>query len=112
MTDRPKPRASVIEIIGTGHQYTEDGGGRILLPKEICINGVSVYTAKGSFVKISDVHLGEDLVTVNVTLVARRIVIAADSDLEPSGPSGTSITQAAIAASDAKPYSYRGEETP
>lgn len=79
--EQPKPRASVIEIIGTGHEYTEDGGGSILLPKEVRINGVSVYTAKGSAVRISDIHVGEELVTVNLTLVARRVVIAADSDL-------------------------------
>lgn len=79
--EQPKPRASVIEIVGTGHQYTEDGGGSILLPQEVWINGVSVYTAKGSPVRISDIHVGEELVTVNLTLVARRIVIAADSDL-------------------------------
>lgn len=108
-----KPRASVIEIIATGRQPAEDGAGSIIVPREVRINGVSVFTAdRENRIKVSDITLGSDMVEVTLTLVARRLVIAADSDLEPSGPSGTPIVQAAIAASGTKPYSYRGEEAP
>jgi len=74
-----KPRASVIELIAPGYKPTEDGGGSIIVPRHLRINGVSVLTA-GPIV-ISEVQLGENLVTVNISLVVRRLVIAADSDL-------------------------------
>jgi hypothetical protein len=81
-----KPRASVVEIIANGSQPTEDGGGSIVVPREVRINGVSVYTPKGTVVKIDDFALGESLVTVNLTLVVRRLVIGADGDLAEEQP--------------------------
>ena len=81
-TPRAKPRASVIEIIAKGQQPTEDGAGSIIVPREVRINGVSVFTPRGTVVKIDDFPLGESLVTVNLSLVVRRLVIAADGDLE------------------------------
>lgn len=79
---REKPRASVIEIIAPAYQPTEDGAGSIIVPRELRINGQPVYTPAGSRIQISDFGLGDELVTVTLTLVARRIVIAADGDLE------------------------------
>jgi hypothetical protein len=106
-----KPRASVIEIIATGKAPAEDGAGSIIVPREVRINGVSVFTAdRENRIKVSDITLGANMVEVTLTLVARRLVIAAESDLEASEKSGTQITQAAVAATGAKPYSYRGEQ--
>jgi hypothetical protein len=81
-----KPRASVVEIVASDSQPTEDGGGSIVVPREVRINGVSVYTPKGTVVKIEDFALGESLVTVNLTLVVRRLVIGADGDLTEEQP--------------------------
>jgi hypothetical protein len=79
-----KPRASVIELVATGHQPAEEGAGSIVVPNEVRINGVSVYTPKGTVVKINDFGLGDSLVTVNLTLVVQRLVIAAEGDLDES----------------------------
>ncbi|MGW5175922.1 hypothetical protein ACWERY_16360 [Streptomyces sp. NPDC004082] len=77
-----KPRASVIEIIAKDQHPTEDGAGSIIIPREVRINGVSVFTAdRDNEIKIGDIHLGSDMATVTLTLVARRLVIAADGDL-------------------------------
>ncbi len=84
MTD--KPRASVVEIIASGSQPTEDGAGSLVVPREVRINGVSVYTPRGTVVKIDGFALGESLVTVNLTLVVRRLVIGADGDLTEEQP--------------------------
>jgi len=40
-----KPRASVIEIIAKDCTPTEDGAGSIIVPREVRINGVPVFTA-------------------------------------------------------------------
>ncbi|MEV6014764.1 hypothetical protein [Streptomyces sp. NPDC051997] len=78
----PKPRASVIEIIAKDQQPTEDGAGSIIVPREVRINGIPVFTADGdNRIKVGDIQLGSNMVTVTLTLVARRLVIAADSDL-------------------------------
>ncbi|MFI8351346.1 hypothetical protein [Streptomyces sp. NPDC085596] len=79
-TTRQKPRASVIELIATDHQRSEDGAGSIVLPREVRINGVSVYTAKGCPIRISEIT-SDNLVTVNLTLIVGRLTVAADSDL-------------------------------
>lgn len=86
--DPTRPRASVIEIIAKDYRPTEDGPGSIIIPREVRINGVSVYTANGNNdgIKISDIRLGDNLVTVNLTLIARRLTIAADGDLNEETP--------------------------
>ncbi|GGW98572.1 hypothetical protein [Streptomyces chartreusis] len=82
-----RPRASVIEIIAKGQQPTEDGAGSIIVPREVRINGVSVYTAdRDNRIKVNDISLGDDMVTVTLTLVARKLVIAADGDLNEEQP--------------------------
>lgn len=81
-----KPRASVIEIVASSYQPTDDGAGSVIVPREVRINGVSVYTPIGTVVKIDDFQLGESLVTVNLSLVVRRLVIAADADMPEETP--------------------------
>lgn len=84
---RTKPRASVIEIIAKDFTPDEDGPGSVIIPREVRINGVSVYTAdRNNGIKVSDIRLGDDMVTVSLTLVARRLVIAADGDLGEDTP--------------------------
>lgn len=113
-TAQPKPRASVVEIIATGAQPTEDGAGSIILPREVRINGVSVFTPRGTVVKIDDFQLGESLVTVHLSLVVRRLVIAADGDLNDEPQAGVPFMQAAKQHLG-RPYDYNGpapEEQP
>jgi hypothetical protein len=75
-----KPHASVVELIAPGTRPEEDGGGSIVVPREVHINGVSVLTAGD--IRVNPVRPNSDLVTVNVTLVVRRLVIAADGDTD------------------------------
>lgn len=82
---KEKPRASVIEIVAPDYQPTEDGAGSIVVPRELRINGQPVYTPRGSRIQINDFDLGDELVTVTLTLVARRIVIGADGDGDLEG---------------------------
>lgn len=106
---REKPRASVIEIIAPDFRPTDDGAGSIVVPKEVRINGVSVYTAGDGVVRISEVDLGDNLVTVNLTLVVRRLTIAADGDFQQAEPNkGIPITRAAQAHLGGCSYDYRG----
>lgn len=83
-----RPRASVIEIIARDYKPTEDGPGSMIVPREVRINGVSVYTANrdDGGVKIGGIRLGDNLVTVTLTLIARKLVIAADGDLDEETP--------------------------
>lgn len=110
-TDLPvqseRPRASTVEIIAKNYQPTEDGGGSLIVPNEIRINGVSVYTPRGTVVKIGDVQLGDNLVSVNITLAVRRLVIAADGDLDRDQQPGVPLAQAAKHHLG-QPYSYDG----
>ena len=101
-----KPRASVVEIIASGRKPTEDGGGSIVVPNEVRINGVSVFTT-GNGVKISEFTLGDETVSVNLTLVVRKLTIAAASDLENSEPIGTPIAQAVLRQFP-PPYRWNG----
>ena len=111
---RRKPRASVVEIIASGYQPTEDGAGSIVVPREVRINGVSVYTPRGTVVKIDDFQLGESLVTVKLSLVVRRLVIAADGDRGGEAQTGVPLMQA-VKPHLGRPYDYNGttaEESP
>lgn len=79
--NRERPRASVIEIVASGHKPTEDGGGSLVVPNEVRINGVSVFTT-GNGVKVNEFTLGDDTISVSLTLVVRKLTIAAASDLD------------------------------
>ena len=53
---KPTPRASVIEIIAKNFTPDADGPGSIIIPREVRINGVSVYTAdRSNGIKVSDI---------------------------------------------------------
>ena len=85
--DRDRPRASVIEIIATGRAPAEDGARSIIVPREVRINGVSVFTAdRDNRIKVSDISLGDNMVEVTLTLVARRLVIAHEDELDGGTP--------------------------
>jgi hypothetical protein len=106
-----KPRASVIEIIATGKAPAEDGAGSIIVPREVRINGVSVFTAdRENRIKVSDITLGANMVEVTLTLVARRLVIAAEKRLGSQREERHADHPSSRRSHRAKPYSYRGEQ--
>jgi hypothetical protein len=77
----PPPTASVVEIVEKGDRKTDDGVGGIILPTDVRINGVSVFTTGG--VKVHEIDLARrtEMATVTLTLPARRITVAAEGDL-------------------------------
>lgn len=80
---RKLPPAAVIEIVERGRTTDDTPGGSTLVPDEIRINGTPLLVAEGS-VKVHEMAIGKptDLVCVTLTLLARRVTIAAEGDLD------------------------------
>ncbi|MFF0588422.1 hypothetical protein ACFYWD_20895 [Streptomyces sp. NPDC003781] len=75
-------RGAVIEIIERGRATDDTTGGSIVVPDEIRINGQALLASAEHPVKVHDVEIEDrSLVYVTVTLLARRVVIAAEDDL-------------------------------
>lgn len=72
--------ASVVEIIEPGHTTT-DGTGSLIMPRDVRVNGVSVYTTGGVKIHEMDLAVPKDMATVTLTLPVRRLTIAAEGDL-------------------------------
>lgn len=64
-----------IEIIDRG---SSDSG--ILVPSAVRINGVEVPIPSGTRIRVHDVS-DDEAVTVTLTMLVRRVVIAAEDDL-------------------------------
>lgn len=79
------PSASVIEIIEPG-VTTSEGSGSVIVPRDVRVNGVSVYTTGGVKVHEMDLSVPNEMATVTLTLPARRIVVAAEGDLQGAAP--------------------------
>lgn len=77
----PPPTASVVEIIERGDRKTDDSTGGLILPNDVRVNGVSVYTTGGVKVHEMDLAAPKEMATVTLTLAVRRITVAADGDL-------------------------------
>lgn len=76
----PPPTASVVEIVETGDRQTDDGIGGLIMPSDVRVNGVSVFTTGG--VKVHEIDLADrSMATVTLTLPVRRITVAAEGDL-------------------------------
>ncbi|MCW2904462.1 MAG: hypothetical protein JWO67_6727 [Streptosporangiaceae bacterium] len=76
----PPPTASVVEIVETGDRQTDDGVGGVIMPSDVRVNGVSVFTTGG--VKVHEIDLADrTMATVTLTLPVRRITVAAEGDL-------------------------------
>jgi hypothetical protein len=75
-------RGAVIEIIERGRATDDTLGGSIIVPDEIRINGHALLSSAEHPIKVHGVEIEHpDLVYVTVTLLARRLTIAAEGDL-------------------------------
>lgn len=75
-------RGAVIEIIEKGGATDDTTGGSLILPNDIRINGQSLLSPRECPVKVHGMELDDSsLVCVTLTLLARRVVIAAEGDL-------------------------------
>lgn len=75
-------RGAVIEIIERGRATDDTTGGSIVVPDEIRINGQALLSSAEHPIKVHDVEIEDrSLVYVTLTLLARRVVIAAEDDL-------------------------------
>lgn len=83
---RALPPAAVVEIIERDRQTDDTVGGSVIVPDEIRINGQPLLVEEGG-IKVHEMDLGGrgDLARVTVTLLARRVVIAAEHDLKLAG---------------------------
>lgn len=80
-----QPTGAIIEIIERG-ATTSDGstGESVIVPDEIRINGQALaYSAEEPVIVHQVSALTDDAVRVTMTLLARRVVIAAESDVAP-----------------------------
>lgn len=81
-----RARGAVIEIIDRRRNPADGDGsafGTVIFPNEIRINGVPVLTPRDKPVIVHDVT-AEEAVMVTVTMFARRLVLAAEPDEQPS----------------------------
>jgi hypothetical protein len=77
-----QPTACVIEIYQTDPDRTDDTlTGSILFPQKVLINGHPVLTQGSIKINAIEIPLGRDLINVTVTLLARRIIVAAEGDM-------------------------------
>ena len=76
-------RGAVVEIIERGRATDDDtAGGSVIMPNEIRINGHALLSSDEHPVKVHDVEIEHPgLVYVTLTLIARRVTIAAEGDL-------------------------------
>jgi hypothetical protein len=77
------PTAAVIEIIERGRAADDTLGGSVIVPNEIRINGHPVAAPADKPVIVHEMNVASDeLVSVTLTLFARRISIRAEGDPE------------------------------
>lgn len=75
-------QGAVIEIIDTGRATDDTTGGSLIVPNDIRINGQSLLSPRECPVKVHEIDLDDSsLVCVTLTLIARRVTIAAEHDL-------------------------------
>lgn len=76
-------RGAVIEIIERGRVTTDDTpGDSVIVPNDVRINGQSLLASSDDPVIVHQISTtADDLVRVTLTLLARRVTIAAEGDL-------------------------------
>jgi hypothetical protein len=77
------PPAALVEILDLGYRTDDTAAGSVIVPDCIRVNGMPLAVAPG--IRITPLGGGE-AATVTVTLYARRIVIAAEYDLDSAVP--------------------------
>jgi hypothetical protein len=77
-----QPTACVIEIYQTKPEKTDDTlAGSVIMPNKVLINGHPVLTQGGIRINAIEVPIAKDLASVTVTLLVRRIIVAAEGDM-------------------------------
>ncbi|WP_143645437.1 hypothetical protein [Streptomyces swartbergensis] len=77
-----QPQAAVIEIVERGRATTETASGSVIIPNDVRINGQSLLVPRDSPVIVHEIKTDPDeVLTVTLTLFARRVTIAAEGDL-------------------------------
>jgi hypothetical protein len=75
------PTAAVIEIIERGKTTDDTLGGSVIVPTEIRINGHAVAAPADKPVIVHEISMtGNELVSVTLTVFARRVSIRAEGD--------------------------------
>lgn len=76
------PTAAVIEIVEKGHATADTSGGSVITPNDVRINGQSLFIPRDAEITVHEItSRADELVTVTLTLFARRVVIAAEEDM-------------------------------
>lgn len=87
MTTKQQPTAAVIEIVEKGRATDDTMGGSVIIPNEVRINGVPLLLPADRPIKVHEMEIHpKDAVYVTLTLIARRVTIAADGDIHPPEP--------------------------
>lgn len=77
-----KATACVIEIYQTEPEETDDTlAGSVIMPDKVLINGHPVLTQGGVRINAIEIPVGKELASVTVTLLVRRIIVAAEGDI-------------------------------
>ncbi|MGX1254198.1 hypothetical protein RKD48_006709 [Streptomyces ambofaciens] len=75
-------RGAVIEIVERGRATDDTTGGSVIVPNEIRINGQALLSSAEHPIKVHDIEIEDrNVVYVTLTLLARRVTIAAEDDL-------------------------------
>jgi hypothetical protein len=75
------PAAAIVEILETGdREIDETGPGTLILPRDVRINGVSVYTSGGVRVHEMEISPPKEMPVVTLTLPVRLLIVGAESD--------------------------------
>lgn len=75
-------RGAVIEILEKGRATDDTTGGSLIVPSDLRINGQSLLSPQECPIKVHEIELDDSsLVCVTLTLIARRVTIAAEGDL-------------------------------
>lgn len=79
------PSAAYIEIVEKGRATDDTLAGSLVVPNDVRINGVSLAVPEDRPIVVHemvyDKQAGEAVACVTLTLFARRVTIAAESDL-------------------------------
>jgi hypothetical protein len=80
-----QPTAAVIEIVEKARATDDTMGGSIIIPNEVRINGVPLLMPANKPIIVHEMQITpKDAVYVTLTLLARRVTIAADGDIHPA----------------------------
>lgn len=76
-----EPSGAVVEIVEKDAATADSGGGSVIVPNDVRINGQSLLASADEPVVVHQVSTNaDDCVRVTLTLLARRVSIRAEND--------------------------------